>query len=119
MEDAFDTHIAIKRKDMKRTNINVATNNGPLLVAAYTSDAFPGIAVHRDLDCGDCWSATHIKSGLAVSPGFRLRRLASCFARLACRLVSFTQSGEEIERQVGSNHELRTSLRKLAERFKS
>jgi hypothetical protein len=50
---------------------------------------------------------------------FRLRRLASCFAALASRLVDFTKSRDEVRDAVASQHEIRVQLRQLAERFRS
>ena len=103
---------------MKRTNIHVATDSGHILVAVYVSEAFPGIAVHKHPDYR-WWTATHIQSGLVVSTAFRLRRLASCFANLACRLIDFKQSAEEVRQHVAADYELRSHIRKLAVRFRT
>ena len=103
---------------MKRTNIQFATSDGHKEVAAYVSEAFPGIAIHKHPDF-DWWTATHIQSGLAISTAFRLRRLASCFANLASRLIDFTRPVEEVQQHVADNCELGSQIRKLAQRFKT
>lgn len=103
---------------MKRCNINVAIHSGPTQIAAYVSDAFPGIAVHKDVGSDDFWTATHINSGLALSTTFRLRRLATSFATLASRQVDFSKSVEEVEKQVADRPGVGAKLRELAGRFK-
>jgi hypothetical protein len=104
---------------MKREQISIATADGSEQVIGYVSNAFPGIAIHRHAQFSDRWAAAHIQSGLSISSMFRLRRLASCFAALASRLVDFTKSGDEVQDAVASKHEIRVQLRQLAERFNS
>lgn len=103
---------------MQRQMINIATNDGGEQIEAYVSPAFPGLAVHRNSRFNDLWAATHIASGLGLSCGFRLRRIAGEFAAQAGRLVDFTKSGEEVEQHVADRPKLRAKLRELAQRFK-
>ena len=102
---------------MKRQTINVALYDGPRTVHGYVSPSFPGVAIHRSVEV-DAWTATHIGSGIAVSGMFPLRRRAVEFATLACRMLDFTRSTEDIERYVARQPDLRSKLRELAARLK-
>jgi len=102
---------------MKRRNITVRTYEGSKKVAAYVSEAFPGIAVHRNLRTSDKWTATHIESGKGISCSFPLRRHASTFSALAAKTIDFTKSGKEVEETVSKDRKLLIELTVLADRF--
>jgi len=103
---------------MKRQMINIATNDGGEEIEAYVSPEFPGLAVHRNARFSDTWTATHIASGLVISCGFRLRRIASEFAAQAGRLLDFTKPGEEVEQHIADRPKLRAKFRELVQRFR-
>ena len=99
---------------MQRMQISIQTTDSPKLVEAYIAESFPGIAVHRTIWNSDLWTATHVKSGIAIFTRFGRRKDAVQYAKEAAALTNFTVSEEKLSAHVNRRVELRRRLRELA-----